>query len=278
VTNTVFSGTVPGHLMIEDNALAHVISGTFSNSQSTFGRGIRNAGQLWLMDGTVSNNSSLFAGAGIFNSGQMWIETTSVFGNQLIGGASGQHGAGIYNAGVMTITNSTIFSNSANATGLSDGGGIANSGTLLIASSTLFGKSAASGMGGGLQIVSGSVTVRNSIVAGSVTSTDCSITVGVIIDDGNNLVQDNSCGLTGGTDPLLGQLQNNGGPTLTHALLPGSPAIDAGNPAGCTDAFGNLLTTDQRGFIRPAGGRCDIGAFEYGATAFPRVFLPVLVR
>ncbi|MGZ9226502.1 MAG: choice-of-anchor Q domain-containing protein, partial [Anaerolineales bacterium] len=51
-----------------------------------------------------------------------------------------------------------------------------------------------------------------------------------------------------------------------HALLPGSPAIDTGNPAGCTDQNGNLLTTDQRGVARPQGGRCDIGAFELEAT------------
>jgi hypothetical protein len=69
-------------------------------------------------------------------------------------------------------------------------------------------------------------------------------------------------------DPLLGPLQNNGGPTQTHALLARSPAIDAGNPSGCRDQFGAALTTDQRGFPRFVDGnndgavRCDIGAFE----------------
>src|SRR5207253_269842 len=67
-----------------------------------------------------------------------------------------------------------------------------------------------------------------------------------------------------GQDPLLGPLQNNGGPTQTRALLPGSPAIDAGPPAGATDELGNPLTTDQRGFPRPypAGMLSDMGAFE----------------
>ncbi len=60
----------------------------------------------------------------------------------------------------------------------------------------------------------------------------------------------------------LGPLTNNGGPTQTRALLPGSPAVNAGNPAGCTGPFGTQLITDQRGFKRPSGGRCDIGAFE----------------
>jgi len=67
------------------------------------------------------------------------------------------------------------------------------------------------------------------------------------------------------TDPLLGSLQNNGGPTQTMALLSGSPAIDVGNPAGCTDGLGHSLKTDQRGMPRPDPedkGGCDMGAYE----------------
>ena len=69
-------------------------------------------------------------------------------------------------------------------------------------------------------------------------------------------------------DPKLGPLQNNGGPTQTHALLSGSPAIDAGNPSGCRDHLGALITTDQRGAARHFDGnndgtaRCDMGAVE----------------
>ena len=73
-------------------------------------------------------------------------------------------------------------------------------------------------------------------------------------------------------DPHLGPLQNNGGPTQTQALLPGSPAINAGNPAGCRDALGALLLADQRGF--PRLGRCDIGAYEFAWHNF----LPHVVR
>jgi hypothetical protein len=67
------------------------------------------------------------------------------------------------------------------------------------------------------------------------------------------------------TDPMLGPLQNNGGPTQTMALPSGSPAIDAGNPSGCKDGSGHLLTTDQRGYPRhdpedTAG--CDMAAYE----------------
>ena len=89
---------------------------------------------------------------------------------------------------------------------------------------------------------------------------------------GYNLSSDNTCkfGTSGdrnNTDPMLGPLQYNGGPnhTQTMALQPGSPAIDAGNPSGCTDSKGNLLKTDQRGMPRPDKedtGGCDMGAYE----------------
>jgi len=87
---------------------------------------------------------------------------------------------------------------------------------------------------------------------------------------GYNLSSDGTCNFSGpgdlnNTDPVLGPLQNNGGPTQTQALLPGSPAIDAGNPNGCTDGNGNLLKTDQRGAPRhdkEDTGGCDMGAFE----------------
>ena len=91
--------------------------------------------------------------------------------------------------------------------------------------------------------------------------------------NGYNLSSDSTCNFTGpgdlnNTDPMLGPLQNNGGPTQTMALPTGSPAIDAGNPKGCTDGAGHLLTTDQRGLPRPntediADKKgCDMGAYE----------------
>jgi hypothetical protein len=67
------------------------------------------------------------------------------------------------------------------------------------------------------------------------------------------------------TDPNLGDLANNGGRAFTHALLPGSAAIDAGDPAGCKDPLGATLATDQRGVQRALGARCDIGAYESGS-------------
>jgi hypothetical protein len=85
-----------------------------------------------------------------------------------------------------------------------------------------------------------------------------------------SLSSDNSCNLNGpgdlnGVNPKLGTLGNYGGPTQTIPLLSGSPAIDAGNPSGCTDGLGHLLKTDQRGLPRPDSedrSGCDMGAFE----------------
>jgi hypothetical protein len=80
-----------------------------------------------------------------------------------------------------------------------------------------------------------------------------------LVSGGHNLVQDDSCNPVATdqsfTDALLGPLADNGGPTWTHALLPGSPAIDAADDAVCP-------ATDQRGVLRPQGAACDIGSYE----------------
>ena len=93
---------------------------------------------------------------------------------------------------------------------------------------------------------------------------------GSMTSKGYDMSSDGTCNFSSSgdwnnTDPLLGSLQPNGGPTQTQALLPGSPAIDAGNPSGCTDGLGHLLKTDQRGLPRPNTedkSGCDMGAYE----------------
>lgn len=124
------------------------------------------------------------------------------------------------------------------------------------------------GNGGGISS-SGSISLQNSIVANSRYDYggDCE---GGITSNGYNLSSDGTCNFSNSgdinnTDPKLGTLENWGGPTPTIPLLPGSPAIDAGNPLGCKDSQGHLLTTDQRGMPRPNKedtGGCDIGAYE----------------
>jgi len=120
-----------------------------------------------------------------------------------------------------------------------------------------------------LRTCSSPTTLQNSIVASCSPASAPQLT-----SLGHNIANDGSCNLTDptdlpNTDPLLGPLQNHGGPTWTHAPLPGSPALDAIPVADCTyDDDGDPgtpevpLATDQRGVARPQGAGCDIGAFE----------------
>ena len=165
----------------------------------------------------------------------------------------------------MIVSNSTLVSNSASGRSylfpIGAGGGIYNSGTQTISNTTVSGNSAIGGGG-----IYGAANIQNSIVANN-SRGNCS---GTMTSKGYNLSSDGTCSLSGpgdmqNTDPLLGPLQNNGGPTQTMALLPGSPAIDAGNSSGCRNSNGNLLKTDQRGQPRPDKedtGGCDMGAYE----------------
>ena len=153
-----------------------------------------------------------------------------------------------------------------------EGAAIYNYGNVaIINNSTLSGNTAT--YAGGIYNASGSLKLQNSIVASNGLP-NCS---GTVTSDGYNLSGDNTCNLTGSGDltnanPLLGPLQNNGGTTQTMALLAGSPAVDAGNPSGCTDGQDNLLTTDQRGMPRPDPEDkrgCDMGAYESQSNETP---------
>ena len=162
------------------------------------------------------------------------------------GNSDGQAGGAILveNGSTLTITNSTFSSNSAGDGG---GGAIMNKGTLTITNSTISGNSAGGiGIGGGIRS-NGTATVKNTIVANNIAGflgPDCN---GIFNSDGNNLIEDSSfcTGFTNGqngditgVDPVLDALADNGGPTLTHALLEGSPAVDAVPVADCTEIEG----------------------------------------
>jgi hypothetical protein len=184
-----------------------------------------------------------------------------------------------------------------------DGGGIyfsgAGAGLQQVRSSTIVGNTSnadtiGGGSGGGLFYDSGNPQLANSVIAGNVeggigTHDDCD---GTFASAGYVLVQNgNGCTIQGGTgnqidvNASLGAVAANGGPTvgasnatvtasmLTRLPLSGSPLVDAGNPAGCTDDNGQILGTDQRGFSRAADGpdggsvaTCDIGAAEFGSV------------
>ncbi|MGB8215004.1 MAG: choice-of-anchor Q domain-containing protein [Anaerolineales bacterium] len=200
----------------------------------------------------------------------------------------------------LTITNSTISNNTADA-----GGGIFSEGapTLNMTNDTLAGNVAQAGDGGGMDVYDnldeltnvtvsgndaekgggienfsgiGSVYLADTLIAGNsatVSDPDCYET---FVSEDNNLVGDTTgCTLTGttthditGVAPMLGSLANNGGPTKTMALLPASPAIDAGNNSTCA-------STDQRGVARPVGAFCDIGAYEFQPNSTTKIIFAV---
>ena len=171
-------------------------------------------------------------------------------------------GGAIFNSGTLTVTNSTFSGNSAGENG--SGGAILNEspGTLIVTNSTFSGNSAG-GDGGGIENFDGTVTLTNTILANS-SGGNCH---GLFTDGGHNLQWPGTeCGETiQSADPLLGPLADNGGPTDTMALLPNSPAIDAGDPDICANPPVNGV--DQRGYRRPGTGSvvCSIGAYEYNS-------------
>jgi len=247
------------------------------SSNSTFfgyGGGIYSFGPLTINNSAISNNSSYYDGGGIRNFDALTLNNSTVSDN-----TAGDLGAGIHsdNSGTIILNNSTV---SRNSTTGRYGGGIF--GGNLSAHNSTISENMASLSGGGIASNLGVVTLQNTILAGNTApnSPDCNGTFG---SSGYNIIGDiSNCdfvAVTGdliNTDPLLGPLQDNGGPTFTHALLALSLAIDAGDPAGCADQDGNPLTTDQRGFNRTEGTGCDIGAYEADITAGPATSLAVL--
>jgi hypothetical protein len=218
--------------------------------------------------GTDVTHDAVGFGGGIYNSsGTLRITNSTLSENSAGGGFKAVPGwaGGIYSDGTLTISNSTLDHNMAAANGNGGGGGgIYNGGTLITSESTLSDNLATSG--GGILNVYGSISIANTIVnRGNGSGENISNAGGTITSEGYNLSSDDGSGyLTGpgdqiNTNPLLGPLQDNGGPTLTNALLPGSPAIDAGDPN-----FTPPPDYDQRGpcFVRVSHGRIDVGSVE----------------
>lgn len=278
-----------------------------ANTAGRYGGGIFN-----LQTGAIVNaNFSEFA----------HIEQSTLSGNVAQNGGGIYHDGYITTPSVLTLLNSTVSGNTVlrvkGATGTADGGGIyVYEGTLQLLNATVaynrvqlgFGLNVYPGDGGGLfaclrdsvtfacKASNSVITALNSVIAKNsqgngitVDTPDDCYSVGSTGTLGYDLFGTMAnCSVSGpqagnvvGQDPLLGPLQANGGPTQTHALLAGSPAIDAGAPGGCTRNPATVvpLTTDQRGAPRPypVGGLCDIGAFEYGSV-LPPVFASAVSR
>ncbi len=235
---------------------ACVITG---NTAAPFGGGVRGFNtSVGLSNSTVSGNSATSVGGGL----HVGLGGLTVINSTISGNFAEDFGGGIQ--GNTTLVNSTVSGNSA---------GISGGGIRVVNSLTAINSTIAFNNGGGIVSTSSDAatnfTASNSLIAQSAPGGAC----GVTIDSGsNNLVTDASCGLAGVSlttvEALrLGALADNGGPTPTHALLPGSSAIDAGSNAVCfTDPVNGL---DQRGASRLKDGNgngtvfCDVGAYEH---------------
>lgn len=260
---------------ISNNNSMTVLNSTISlNLADVSGGGIHNSATLTVTNSTLRQNNAGTNGGGITNYGSMEVSKSTISGN------GAYDGGGIYNGLVQTVSNSTLSQNSAK----NNGGGIYNNfGTTSVYNTSIVFNGAdadadfAGGAGGVFNndTFAATFNLRNTLVAGnnvsnSPTYDDCK---GTLSSLARNLfwvvngctINNVSGGMWTNLNSLstVGPLQNNGGPTMTHALLGGSNAIDGGDPAlGCVGPS-TPLVTDQRGIPRVVGVRCDIGAFEY---------------
>jgi hypothetical protein len=268
--------TTAGGGGISNNGTLTVISSTISNNSTTGvsidGGGIYNrfGGKVTLTSSSINNNTTTGSGGGIANSGTLTVTDSTISGNTASGDGF-QGGGGIVNdsSSEVVVTNSTISGNSAPGE-FASGGGVRNisAAEVTFRNSTISDNSASSvgGTGGGIYNENTTLTLANTIIANSTAGReyDRDYHGTALTLQGNNIVEDGS--VTGGNvinaDPNLGPLQDNGGPTLTHLPLAGSPAINAGVNAEAQAPDGSPLTTDQRGSTRIVGSSVDIGAVE----------------
>jgi hypothetical protein len=207
------------------------------------------------MNCTIHDNTvlgSLYGfdlGGGIENAGTLLVTNGTVSGNR-----AERHGGGIANwsKGKTTLVNVTLTNNTADndGDGDGDGGGVWNEGGLFSVKGTVLAGNHDLSLGAEKPDCFGKLASKRYNLVGN--------NAGCAIGKAKNLV-----GIPGGPiNPLLGPLQNNGGPTMTHALLPMSPAKDGIPSRNCKDHKNKPLLTDQRGVPRPQGLGCDIGAVE----------------
>jgi hypothetical protein len=279
-------------------------SNLHNNSAGSNGGAITIYKTLVISDTVLEANHAASKGGGIFTvplsnynqsiSGSTFSHNTAQYG----GAIANDNPFGTYI--IMTLVNSTLSGNSVSH----DGAGIYATNTANI---HLFNVTIANNVlsrligtfnpmrGGGVFFTDTSViTAQNTLIADNyytnnssvATPDDCyntqttnslnSLGWNLIETTSNCLISGTTFGNITGQDPHLGPLGLNFGATPTQGLLLGSPAIDAGHPPACTNGNGTAITTDQRGFARPNGAQCDIGAFEY-YTVYS-AFLPLIRR
>jgi predicted outer membrane repeat protein len=238
----------------------------FQTNHAGQGGGLYNNGQLIsISDGIVISNTAVTHGGGfLISAGGMFSLTNS----SAVANIAGNDGGAIYSSGSISLTNATLSGNQA----AGQGGAIANFDTTFLLNTTIAGNESPSGAG----LMNASlVTVQNSLIAEN-EGDNC---LGGLFSLGHNLEDGGTCAMGQASDqnntaPDIGGLADNGGGTATHALLAGSPAIDAGDNAAC-------LGVDQRGVPRPQDGDgdgvavCDIGAYEYSSPGTD-IYLPAV--
>lgn len=236
---------------------------------------------------SIFNNYAQNAGGAIYNeNGTVVIRNSAIYGNE-----ARNAGGGIYSRnGNLIVVNSTISGNTT-----SYGGGLMQiDGMTGFYSSTVYGN-LASIAGGGINLGQSTIAnigLHNTILAGNQNqnSPDCAVVNPglqvAIMTNGHSLIGSSlGCSIMSvptdifNQDAMVGSLRNNGGPTPTHALLTGSPAINGGGLGGCIGDDLTVLKYDQRWFSRPSQSidtRCDIGAYEW--DGWPKVYLPIITR
>jgi CSLREA domain-containing protein len=248
--------------IISSAPLTIISSELRENVAGDAGGAVQNDDVLIMTGTSVVDNEAGLAGAGLNNRDHMTVTSSVVSGNSVPGG----RGGGVSNSSEAVLENVTISGNDAGYSG----GGLVNFDSLSLTNVTVVLNE--DGIGGAaVENGPGALIVINHSIFADNGEETCG-GLGGYTSIGHNLEDADSCGLgsTGDlpdTDPLLGPLQDNGGPTWTHALLEGSPAIDGGGKV-CPEL-------DQRGYERPVDGDsngsllCDIGAFEFGAGPPP---------
>ncbi len=265
------SGTVTGGGIL--------VYGTLSTLNLTLVRVTANTGSTGIY---VTHDSNLnIVSSRIENNleGGIYLQpnvTASIRNSTISNNSGATGGGGISSSGILTLVNSTLSGNHADTSG----GGLLNAGTAALYNVTiannLAGAGGSTGNGGGLYsgLSGAQLTIRNSLIANNIDITtselnnDCA---GKLTGEGYNLIEDmTGCTIMGvvtgdvtGVDPMIDTLLDNGGPAFTHALLTGSPAINAGEPTGCRDQSNAILLTDQRAYLH--NSNCDMGAYEYNS-------------
>ncbi len=299
---------ITGDVLIQDLTVAD--GDLVDNDPDSNGGGIRSVnGQLELTRVAVRGNEVGNNGGGIFvDSGSLLTITDSTIADNFAAGTDATDGGGglfiggssdnvlidrslfVGNfaarrgGGVSNLTNTTnIYNSTFSNNEALDGGAIYNDRSVTdLRNVTITGNATNNEEAAAFVTEQGFTSLGNVVIANSSGDFDCKL-VGEpgFADNGGNLVEDDSCGFEEGSDPLLGPLADNGGPTQTHPPLDGSPLIDSGNNGICSSPqVGNV---DQRGVVRPQNATgdevndCDIGAVEVGNLPAEPPNLPVLL-